>query len=856
MKSTFTATSVLGWLASLAWSSPAYAQEPPASNESTGATTSSSDTSLTADSAATSTGSAATSTDSPPSSSGATTGSAASPSAASPSPATIGPAALSSGAQDSATSSALSLSTSSSTTVSHPTHSKREAASRSEAAPGDFTWEQWKRTQSLREQNTLSGSTGLHRVHKAGSGAPGTLRFGLAGGFFSQTGFLCQDDNPCPDPVTQVPQTGDAAQRFNAQVHLSFTPFSFLEVFASLRNSATSNSLGRPQVLQVVGDTSIGFKAFTPAGAERIFSAGAEAELGLFTGTGGVGLHPGATSFALRALSSLDFNQRREEKDRVPLRAHLNLGYYFDNSASTIQRLESTPPPLGRGSPVERTERYGLHIARVDAFELGLGLEYLHDYFRPFIEWTADIPVNRQGYNCEISPAARRGDQCLARAAGFQSTPSRLTVGTRLFPWQASGLALTAALDLGTGGTRTFLEETTPETPYTVWFGLAYAVDTTPEPQRVLLVPAAQDTLSSLRPPRRIIVGQVLDASGEAVIPDALLRFENHTYTGMIADQEGRFRSADLPAGEYNLRVYAEQYREGFCQVILPESLPSEIAPGAAAPGQPPFGQPLLGQEAPETEQQTRTDHTGPVATTGAANTASVVIAENGDWEIPLTCHLKELPRVGNILGLLVDAQTGGPVLDATVTITDKLGRSLTLDADDQGSLLFQNVPFGTAVLQVSAPGYLSTALPVTIDSRRDQEVHLLMNPRPESFSIEVGKRELRLTRPIEFIGATSNITASSQLVLEELATLLQEDTQLSPIEIQVHTDDTEPAESSRVLSQEQADALKQLLIQLGVEEERLSARGYGPDQPLVPNVSDANREKNRRVQILLSERN
>lgn len=831
MKSTFTATSVLGWLASLAWSSPAYAQEPPASNESTGAPTSSSDTSLTAHSAATS-------TNSPPSSS----------------------AAQDSAAQDSAPqdatppSSAISLSTSP-TTVSQPTQSEREAAS------GDFTWEQWKRTQSLREQNTLSGSTGLHRVRKAGSGAPGTLRFGLAGGFFSQTGFLCQDDSPCPDPVTQVPQTGDAAQRFNAQVHLSFTPFSFLEVFASLRNSATSNSLGRPQVLQVVGDTSIGFKAFTPAGAERIFSAGAEAELGLFTGTGGVGLHPGATSFALRALSSLDFNQRREEKDRVPLRAHLNLGYYFDNSASTIQRLESTPPPLGRGSPVERTERYGLHISRVDAFELGLGLEYLHDYFRPFIEWTADIPVNRQGYNCEISPAARRGDQCLARAAGFQSTPSRLTVGTRLFPWQASGLSLTAALDLGTGGTRTFLEETTPETPYTVWFGLAYAVDTTPEPQRVLLVPAAQDTLSSLRPHRRIIVGQVLDASGEAVIPDALLRFENHTYTGMIADQEGRFRSADLPPGEYNLRVYAEQYREGFCQVILPETLPAETATGAAESGQPLFGQPPFGQEAPETEQQTP-PHTGTVATTGTvgtageANTPSVVIAENGDWEIPLTCHLKELPRVGNILGLLVDAQTGGPVLDATVTITDKLGRSLTLDADDQGSLLFQNVPFGTAVLQVSAPGYLSTALPVTINSRRDQEVHLLMNPRPESFSIEVGKRELRLTRPIEFIGATSNITASSQLVLEELATLLQEDTQLSPIEIQVHTDDTEPAESSRILSQEQADALKQLLIQLGVEEERLSARGYGPDQPLVPNVSDANREKNRRVQILLSERN
>src|SRR5690606_15618438 len=139
-------------------------------------------------------------------------------------------------------------------------------------------------------------------------------------------------------------------------------------------------------------------------------------------------------------------------------------------------------PPEGRGSPIERTERFGLGISRVDKLGIGLGSEYVNDYVRPYLEWTLDIPVNRQKYVCNIQEAELRGDECLGVAAGFGTTPSRFTLGARVFPWQKSGLSLTGAIDLGTGGTKRFLEETTPETPYRLWFGLGYAVDTVPPP--------------------------------------------------------------------------------------------------------------------------------------------------------------------------------------------------------------------------------------------------------------------------------------------------------------------------------------------------------------------------------------
>lgn len=712
------------------------------------------------------------------------------------------------------------------------------AVSTETTPPVDYA--SWHRRASLREQNTLGGSTGLHRVRVAGSGAPGTFRFGLTGGFFVQTGFLCTVDAPCTDPVTGATLGQDNAQKIDAIASLSVTPFSFLEAYLTFRNSATSNSNGAPRLLQVVGDTALGVKAFFPSDPDRIFYFGGEAELGLLTGTGGVGLDGGATSFGLRALGTLDLFNRTKEEDRFPLRAHLNLGYYFDNSASVVSSLERTPFPIGRGSPIERTERYGLGISRVDSFEIGLGVEYINDYVRPFVEWTADIPVNRQGYVCNVQSAATRGDYCLGVAAGLNTSPNRFTLGARGFPWQESGLALTAALDLGTGATGFFLEEVTPEATYTLWFGASYAVDVVPPEPKIVRV---EQPVESAVGTRRFIVGRVANATGDSAIPDAIVRYKNAPYTGMVADAEGRFTTTDLPPGKYEFQIYAEQFKEGTCTVVVPEDVLPEAttAPTVDEPFDP-FGD-GYGQSA-----------TGPALAPTQPKSEAIVNAD-GDIEVSVTCQMKELPRVANVVGLLVDAVNGGAIADANVTITDKLNRSLTLAADAQGSLVFQNVPFGRSHLTVSAPGYLSSVMVIDVDSRKEVEVHIVMNKRPQKLDVEIDKRELKLLRPLAFVGETAEISSDTMIVVEELAQLLKENPKLAEIEVQVHSDDSGAASYSRRLTQERADAIRDTLVRLGVAENRVVAKGYGPDQPLVPNVSDTNRETNKRVQILITKR-
>lgn len=702
---------------------------------------------------------------------------------------------------------------------------------------------QWFRTMSLRRQTTLSGSTGLLRVKEAGSGLPGTFRINLVGGFFSGKGFLCRDGAVCTDPVTGEDLGEDSARKSDAIVTISATPFSFLEAFMSIRNSATSNSNGSPGLLQVVGDTNFGLKGFMPEKPDQIFSAGGEIDLYLLTGTGGVGVAGSATSFAMRGLATLNLNNRTKEEDRIPLRFHANLGYFFDNSAKVVEALEATPPPAGRGAPVERTERFGLGLSRVDAFEMGVAAEYINPWFRPYLEWTFDIPVNRQAYVCNIQDAEARGDLCLGAEAGFGTTPSRLTLGSRVFPWQASGLSLTLAADIGTGGTKRFLEETTPETPYTLWFGLGYAVDVVPPEPKVV---AAAPSLAGPSEVRRYVLGAVVEETSGAAVPDAIIRYDGVPMTGLVADETGQFITQDLPPGEYTFNVFADQFKPGTCSVVIPETAPP-APPTAETQATEPLEEGTFGDvEEAQTEESELPAESG-LATEGA------FLDQDGNLLVPLTCKLKELPQVANVTGVVVDAASGGAVVDATVTITDKLNRSLKLSVDETGSFQFRNVPFGTSHLKASASGYLTTLTPIIIDGRQEMKPHVLMNPRPKKLAVTLGRKEIVLGRSIEFVAGKEQVAVSSMSILEELTAALAENPDVSGIEIQVHTDDSGSASLNRTLSQKRADEIKDLLTRLGVQKDRLTGKGYGPDQPLAPNVTEANRARNNRVQFIIT---
>jgi outer membrane protein assembly factor BamA len=73
---------------------------------------------------------------------------------------------------------------------------------------------------------------------------------------------------------------------------------------------------------------------------------------------------------------------------------------------------------------------------------------------------------------------------------------------------------------------------------------------------------------------------------------------------------------------------------------------------------------------------------------------------------------------------------------------------------------------------------------------------------------------------------------------------------EIKQITIEGHTDNVDSHEWNMRLSINRARAVRDYLINKGVEKDRLRYMGYGPDRPIATNDTEEGREKNRRVEF------
>jgi tetratricopeptide (TPR) repeat protein len=91
--------------------------------------------------------------------------------------------------------------------------------------------------------------------------------------------------------------------------------------------------------------------------------------------------------------------------------------------------------------------------------------------------------------------------------------------------------------------------------------------------------------------------------------------------------------------------------------------------------------------------------------------------------------------------------------------------------------------------------------------------------------------------------------------VLDAAADILLMHRNIRTIEVGGHTDNRGPRWANLRLSEARANAVRDYLIKKGVAPERLVAKGYGPDKPIVNNDTEEGRVRNRRVQFTILER-
>lgn len=104
----------------------------------------------------------------------------------------------------------------------------------------------------------------------------------------------------------------------------------------------------------------------------------------------------------------------------------------------------------------------------------------------------------------------------------------------------------------------------------------------------------------------------------------------------------------------------------------------------------------------------------------------------------------------------------------------------------------------------------------------------------------------------IAFERGTATLTKDARSQLVDVAGVLEKYPKLK-IELGVHTDNRGDAAANKSLSQEQADALKIFLTELGVDPSRLTAVGYGSEKPVDTGDTDEARRKNRRTEIRIT---
>jgi outer membrane protein OmpA-like peptidoglycan-associated protein len=88
---------------------------------------------------------------------------------------------------------------------------------------------------------------------------------------------------------------------------------------------------------------------------------------------------------------------------------------------------------------------------------------------------------------------------------------------------------------------------------------------------------------------------------------------------------------------------------------------------------------------------------------------------------------------------------------------------------------------------------------------------------------------------------------------VDKLADFMKRYPQRSAV-IEGFTDSTGSQDHNQALSGRRAEAVRNAIVERGVDRARLQARGYGEAQPVAGNESSSGRQMNRRVEIILSD--
>ncbi len=211
-----------------------------------------------------------------------------------------------------------------------------------------------------------------------------------------------------------------------------------------------------------------------------------------------------------------------------------------------------------------------------------------------------------------------------------------------------------------------------------------------------------------------------------------------------------------------------------------------------------------------------------------------------------------------------VETPQSNPILPVTITVSvidennEPLDARVSLTSEDNMMAGKKTVGPGVFQFSVISPDPKSYRLSVENSGYVFQNIDLNVpaastsarniDRRVKMRRLTVGTRSV--LRNIYFNFDKATFQDDSYNELNKLESMMSSNTGLQ-IEISGHTDNVGAADYNKSLSQRRANAVKNFLVEKGIDERRITAIGYGEERPLASNDDEMEgRELNRRVEF------
>ena len=213
---------------------------------------------------------------------------------------------------------------------------------------------------------------------------------------------------------------------------------------------------------------------------------------------------------------------------------------------------------------------------------------------------------------------------------------------------------------------------------------------------------------------------------------------------------------------------------------------------------------------------------------------------------------VQETPTAKSVYlaGKVKDSETGDPVMAKLDVLDITSGQVLmtTASSDVDGSYRVMLPEKKSYKIDIRATGFLPDIKRIDIPLTWPNEVY---NFSFDMIKVKVGKKVV--LNNILFETGKTVLTAGSYSEIDKLYNIMKENGQMK-IEISGHTDKTGSEPINLKLSADRAKAVKDLLVKKGIEDARMTYKGFGSSQPIGDNATAPGRAKNRRVEFKILE--